>query len=128
MDVQAMLPTAAPVRFVAADGTPAEPPTGYAQPSSQRLLRAYRRMLVGRRFDQQAATLVRQGRLAVYPSALGQEACQIGGGLALEPDDWLFPTYRDSKLSCQAAAGSGWCKALARWASCHMCRMITFAR
>lgn len=96
MDVQAMLPTAAPVRFVAADGTPAEAPIGYAEPSPQRLLRAYRRMLVGRRFDQQAAALVRQGRLAVYPSALGQEACQIGGGLALEPDDWLFPTYRDS--------------------------------
>ena len=66
MDVQAMLPTAAPVRFVAADGTPAEPPTGYAEPSSQRLLRAYRRMLLGRRFDQQAAALVRQGRVGGY--------------------------------------------------------------
>ena len=75
MDVQAMLPTANPVRFVAADGTTAEPPLGYAEPSSQRLLRAYRRMLLGRPFDQQAAALVRQGRLAVYPSASGQEAC-----------------------------------------------------
>lgn len=96
MDAQAMLPTVEPVRFVAEDGTTAGTPSGYAEPSSQRLLRAYRRMLLGRRFDQQAAALVRQGRLAVYPSALGQEACQIGGGLALEPGDWLFPTYRDS--------------------------------
>jgi pyruvate dehydrogenase E1 component alpha subunit len=32
----------------------------------------------------------------VYPSAAGQEACQIGAVLALREDDWLFPTYRDS--------------------------------
>lgn len=40
--------------------------------------------------------MTRQGRLAVYPSSRGQEACQIGAALALRPQDWLFPTYRDS--------------------------------
>ncbi|MDN5804857.1 MAG: thiamine pyrophosphate-dependent enzyme, partial [Microlunatus sp.] len=50
----------------------------------------------GRRVDQQATTLVRQGQLAVYPSSQGQEACQIGSVLALRPTDWLFPTYRES--------------------------------
>ena len=59
------------------------------------LLEAYRAMVVGRRFDVQATTLVRQGRLAVYPSSFGQEACEIGAMLALRPTDWLFPTYRD---------------------------------
>jgi 2-oxoisovalerate dehydrogenase E1 component alpha subunit len=34
--------------------------------------------------------------LAVYPSAGGQEACQVGAVLALGPDDWMFPTYRDT--------------------------------
>ena len=96
MGVQALLPSAEPVRFVAEDGTAVEPQGGYAEPTAVRLLRAYRRMVLGRRFDQQATALVRQGRLAVYPSALGQEACQIGGGLALADGDWLFPTYRDS--------------------------------
>lgn len=96
MGADVMLPSAEPVRFVAEDGTAATPPEGYAAPSTDRLLRAYRRMVVGRRFDQQATALVRQGRLAVYPSSLGQEACQIGGGLALAVGDWLFPTYRDS--------------------------------
>ena len=38
----------------------------------------------------------RQGRLAVYPSSRGQEACQVGAPAALRPQDWLFPTYRDS--------------------------------
>nr|WP_225887547.1 pyruvate dehydrogenase (acetyl-transferring) E1 component subunit alpha [Streptomyces canus] len=59
------------------------------------LLEAYRRMVLGRRFDRQATALARQGRLAVYPSSLGQEACQVGAALALRETDWLFPTYRD---------------------------------
>ncbi|MFI9169846.1 thiamine pyrophosphate-dependent enzyme [Streptomyces lincolnensis] len=52
-------------------------------------------MVVGRRFDEQATALARQGRLAVHPSSLGQEACQVGAALALRATDWLFPTYRD---------------------------------
>ncbi|NUR59017.1 MAG: pyruvate dehydrogenase (acetyl-transferring) E1 component subunit alpha [Catenulispora sp.] len=61
----------------------------------ERLLGTYRAMVVGRRFDVQATTMVRQGRLAVYPSSYGQEACEIGAMLALRPTDWFFPTYRD---------------------------------
>ncbi|WP_026401594.1 pyruvate dehydrogenase (acetyl-transferring) E1 component subunit alpha [Actinomadura rifamycini] len=91
-----LLPSPVPVRFVAEDGTAAEPPAGYTAPEGGRLLEAYRRMVLGRRFDAQATALTKQGRLAVYPSSRGQEACQIGGVLALRGDDWLFPTYRDS--------------------------------
>jgi pyruvate dehydrogenase E1 component alpha subunit len=40
--------------------------------------------------------LTRQGRLAVYPSSRGQDACQVGAVLALRDQDWLFPTYRDT--------------------------------
>ena len=53
-------------------------------------------MVLGRRFDTQATALTRQGRLAVYPSSRGQDACQVGAALALREQDWLFPTYRDS--------------------------------
>ncbi|MFJ9631704.1 thiamine pyrophosphate-dependent enzyme [Streptomyces sp. NPDC101175] len=67
----------------------------YAEPSSGSLLTAYRKMVLGRRFDEQATALARQGRLAVHPSSLGQEACQVAPALALRPTDWLFPTYRD---------------------------------
>lgn len=63
----------------------------------ERVLRSlHRAMVLGRRFDRQATALTKQGRLAVYPSSAGQEACQVGAVLALEPDDWFFPTYRDS--------------------------------
>ncbi|WP_037636912.1 pyruvate dehydrogenase (acetyl-transferring) E1 component subunit alpha [Streptomyces katrae] len=95
--VQGLLPSLTPVRFVAEDGTPvAKPAPGYTEPVPEALREAYRRMVVGRRFDTQATALTKQGRLAVYPSSRGQEACQIGAVLALRPDDWLFPTYRDS--------------------------------
>jgi pyruvate dehydrogenase E1 component alpha subunit len=68
----------------------------YPEPSSQQLVAAYSAMVLGRRFDVQATALAKQGRLAVYPPSRGQEACQIGSMLALSPDDWAFPTYRDS--------------------------------
>ena len=38
-------------------------------------------MVLGRRFDRQATALTKQGRLAVYPSSRGQEACQVGAAL-----------------------------------------------
>ncbi|WP_405813385.1 thiamine pyrophosphate-dependent dehydrogenase E1 component subunit alpha [Streptomyces sp. NBC_01390] len=100
------LPSQVPVRFFpwkgkTLEGDQVEPAdsTGgfrtYDLPDSGLLLDAYRKMVVGRRFDEQATALARQGRLAVHPSSLGQEACQVGAALALRPTDWLFPTYRD---------------------------------
>jgi 2-oxoisovalerate dehydrogenase E1 component alpha subunit len=65
-------------------------------PPDQTLAELYRRMVTGRRFDAQATALTKQGRLAVYPSSHGQDACQVGGVLALRDQDWLFPTYRDT--------------------------------
>jgi pyruvate dehydrogenase E1 component alpha subunit len=65
-------------------------------PPDQTLAELYRQMVIGRRFDAQATALTKQGRLAVYPSSHGQDACQVGGVLALRDQDWLFPTYRDS--------------------------------
>lgn len=65
-------------------------------PAADVLADLYRRMVIGRRFDAQATALTKQGRLAVYPSSRGQEACQIGAVAALGDGDWLFPTYRDS--------------------------------
>ena len=69
---------------------------GFALPDIETLLGLYRRMVVARRFDVQVTALTRQGRLATFPSALGQEACEIGAVSALRREDWLFPTYRDT--------------------------------
>ncbi|MHB1172866.1 MAG: pyruvate dehydrogenase (acetyl-transferring) E1 component subunit alpha [Lacisediminihabitans sp.] len=69
---------------------------GFALPDTATLLGLYRQMVIARRFDVQVTALTRQGRLATYPSALGQEACEIAAVASLGPRDWLFPTYRDS--------------------------------
>ncbi|MFI1201106.1 pyruvate dehydrogenase (acetyl-transferring) E1 component subunit alpha [Streptomyces sp. NPDC020883] len=60
------------------------------------LKRLYAELVRGRRYNAQATALTRQGRLAVYPSSTGQEACQVAAALALEAQDWLFPSYRDT--------------------------------
>lgn len=87
-DPAPLLPDAEPLRVLgteaAADADPAL------------LLRLYAELIRGRRYNAQATALTKQGRLAVYPSTTGQEACEIGAALALEERDWLFPSYRDT--------------------------------
>ena len=69
---------------------------GFELPDVETLVELYRRMVVARRFDVQVTALTKQGRLATYPSAYGQEACEIGAISAIEARDWFFPTYRDT--------------------------------
>ncbi|MGH9170124.1 MAG: pyruvate dehydrogenase (acetyl-transferring) E1 component subunit alpha [Acidimicrobiales bacterium] len=84
-----------PACLINPDGTASSAP-GLEMPDDGALLELYRRLVTARRFDRQATSLTRQGRLAVYPSAGGQEACQVGAVLALGPQDWMFPTYRET--------------------------------
>ncbi|MET9731864.1 pyruvate dehydrogenase (acetyl-transferring) E1 component subunit alpha [Streptomyces sp. NPDC006458] len=71
--------------------------TGAAAKADPQLLRRlYAELVRGRRYNAQATALTKQGRLAVYPSSTGQEACEVAAALALEERDWLFPSYRDT--------------------------------
>lgn len=90
-----LLPREHPVRLIDASGR-LTPDDRYPTPPVERLRDAYRALVRGRRISEQANALVRQGRLAVYPSSHGQEACQVAAALVLRDGDWLFPTYRDS--------------------------------
>lgn len=91
------LPQLQPVSFVGADGQPTDAPTeGLSIPSDRTLLGLYQKMVQVRRFEAQVTHLTKQGRLATYPSAAGQEAIEVGATTALAPGDWLFPTYRDT--------------------------------
>ena len=90
-----LLPRDTPVCLIDRHGA-ATPDDHYALPDIARLLAAYRGLVDGRRINDQAGALVRQGRLAVYPSSHGQEACQVAAAQVLDAQDWLFPTYRDS--------------------------------
>ena len=74
----------------------AEPGHEYPLPSPKALVDAYEQLVIGRRVNDQNSALVRQGRMAVYPSSHGQEACQVAAALCLGEDDWMFPTYRDT--------------------------------
>ena len=65
-------------------------------PDTAELLQAMGGLITARRLNDQAYALVRQGRLAVYPSSHGQEACQVAAAQVLDDEDWLFPTYRDT--------------------------------
>lgn len=89
------LPRSTPVQLMDPAGAIHKDDT-YAAPSAADLLDGYRSLVISRRINDQCNALVRQGRLAVYPSSHGQEACQVAAVSSLDEGDWLFPTYRDS--------------------------------
>src|SRR5690625_2240705 len=66
----------------------------YPMPTQQQLLDGYRQLVIGRRVNDQNYALVRQGRMAVYPSSHGQEASEVAAALCLSPTDSLFPPTR----------------------------------
>lgn len=72
----------------------ARPGTRIEEPP-ELLLDMYRWMFFGRTFDARLFSLQRQGRITTYAPVAGQEAAQVGCGLALQRDDWLLGTYRD---------------------------------
>ena len=98
-----MLPARHQIQMVDPDGRlkagseqGTEPGHEYPLPADDELLAAYEQLVVGRRVNDQNSALVRQGRMAVYHSSHGQEACQVAAALCLSDGDWLFPTYRDA--------------------------------
>ncbi|MFC8304355.1 thiamine pyrophosphate-dependent dehydrogenase E1 component subunit alpha [Specibacter sp. NPDC057265] len=98
-----MLPARHPIHMVDQHGSllppdaqGTEPGHEYQLPSDAQMMTAYEHLVVGRRINDQNSALVRQGRMAVYPSSHGQEACQVAAALCLARGDWMFPTYRDS--------------------------------
>ena len=64
---------------------------------SEDMLRAlFRAMLLGRRFDERLLNLQRQGRIGTFPPTTGQEAAQLGAVAALESNDWIAPSFRET--------------------------------
>ena len=90
-----LLPSRQPVQLIDPAGR-ATGLDGHALPNDEALVAAHEALVAARRLNDQAYALVRQGRLAVYPSSHGQEACQVGAAQVLAEGDWLFPTYRDT--------------------------------
>lgn len=63
--------------------------------SDSKLAGLYRSMVLMRKFDEKALSLQRQGRMGTFGSLRGQEAAQAGLALAMAPQDWLVPSFRE---------------------------------
>ena len=62
------------------------------------LIELYRRMVLLRVFDERALVYHRQGRIGTYAIAWNHEAIQAGATFALDEQDWIFPSYRESPI------------------------------
>ncbi|HYU20430.1 MAG TPA: pyruvate dehydrogenase (acetyl-transferring) E1 component subunit alpha [Chloroflexota bacterium] len=93
-----------PFRVLAPDGTVCGP---LPKLSEEQLQELYRWMVFGQHLDQRALQLQRQGRIGVWGPTRGQEAIQVGLGLAMEAEDWIFPSYREVVTLCMRGLDLG---------------------
>src|SRR5437016_13744321 len=59
---------------------------------------ALRHMLLTRLFDDRMQKIQRQGRISFYIKSTGEEAVAVAQGMALQPGDMLFPSYRQQEI------------------------------
>src|SRR5437763_6120521 len=64
----------------------------------QELLEMYRSMVLLRTYDERSVVYHRQGRIGTYAIFWNHEAMQAGAVHALEDEDWIFPSYRESAI------------------------------
>src|SRR5215210_1351101 len=62
------------------------------------LIELYRGMILLRTYDERSLVYHRQGRIGTYAIFWNHEAMQAGSVYALERDDWIFPSYRESAI------------------------------
>lgn len=59
----------------------------------------YEDLVVARRIDTEAIALQRQGEMGLWAPMRGQEAAQVGSARALQPDDYVFSSYREHAVA-----------------------------
>ena len=62
------------------------------------LLELHRQLVLLRTYDERSVVYHRQGRIGTYAIFWGHEAMQVGSTYALEREDWIFPSYRESAI------------------------------
>lgn len=70
-----------------------------AQLSDAELALMYETMAITRALDLEAGNLQRQGQMALWVPAVGQEGCQVGAAMASRPQDTIFPAYREHSVA-----------------------------
>ena len=98
-DVAAPTDGIATVRLLAEDGTTLDDPTYSPLLDADAVREAFRIMYLARRIDTEGTNLQRQGQLALWAPAMGQEAAQIGAITALRPTDMVYPSYRELSMA-----------------------------
>ncbi|MFP4038692.1 MAG: pyruvate dehydrogenase (acetyl-transferring) E1 component subunit alpha [Candidatus Nanohaloarchaea archaeon] len=73
----------------------------------------YKNMVLARKFDEKAFSLQRRGDISTYAPHKGQEAAQIGAMFALEEEDWMVPSFRET--AAFIARGAPLDKIFRRW-------------
>ncbi|MCX6816091.1 MAG: pyruvate dehydrogenase (acetyl-transferring) E1 component subunit alpha [Candidatus Aenigmarchaeota archaeon] len=63
--------------------------------SKEEIIKMYKLMVLTRTMDEKIFLLQRQGRMGTYGLSLGQEASAVGSAMALQEDDWVFPSFRE---------------------------------
>jgi pyruvate dehydrogenase E1 component alpha subunit len=93
----AVLPAERDLRRVIgeADGTGDREVDGLGE---QELLELYRSMVLLRTYDERSVVYHRQGRIGTYAIFWNHEAMQVGVVHALDDEDWIFPSYRESAI------------------------------
>ncbi len=76
-------------------GTLAPFPQGMPRLTDEQALAAYKTMVLSRQADEWAVSLNRQGRMPTYALNKGQEANSVGALMAVRPDDWFVPAFRE---------------------------------
>jgi pyruvate dehydrogenase E1 component alpha subunit len=93
----AVLPAEGDLRRVIGDGDAI--PDGEVEGLEERdLLELYRSMVLLRTYDERSVVFHSQGRIGTYAIFWNHEAMQAGAVYALERDDWIFPSYRESAI------------------------------
>jgi pyruvate dehydrogenase E1 component alpha subunit len=64
----------------------------------QDLLELYRSLVLLRTYDERSVVYHRQGRIGTYAIFWNHEAMQAGVVHALDQEDWIFPSYRESAI------------------------------
>src|ERR687890_1292622 len=64
----------------------------------QELVELYRSVILLRTYDERSVVYHRQGRIGTYAIFWNHEAMQAGSVYALEDEDWIFPSYRESAI------------------------------
>lgn len=78
-------------RILAPDGSLiGEPP----DLDNETLIELYQTLIRTRTFDEKALRLQRTGEISIHARSTGEEATPLGTMAALQPGDWVFPSYR----------------------------------